>query len=217
MKISHAESRSLIQYSLDRSLNTDEQKDLFVHLQACTDCTAYAAEIKDLENNLLSTMKKHWNLAPSPLAVEVITGKRNRKSQTAIFVKLAMAGAVLILFVYGTWQFTETNNKPGVSIPLEILPIPTPSIQMTNTDTLSLGCKEIRYIVQNGDTVESIAIQFSISLEELMKKNNLTSGLVIPGIEIVIPLCDTTPSKTIRPPTTTTTYTPTILLTAYIP
>ena len=43
------------------------------------------------------------------------------------------------------------------------------------------------YVIQNGDTLYKIAIANNVSVDELMKVNNLTSTLIYPNQVIIIP------------------------------
>ena len=62
------------------------------------------------------------------------------------------------------------------------VPFPTPSApQAENTGT-------IEYTVQEDDTLESIALNFGVSMETLMQANGITENLVITGQTIMIPL-----------------------------
>lgn len=69
-------------------------------------------------------------------------------------------------------------------------------------------CDQIRYEVQPDDTWESIATEFSIPKDALMDANNMSSEVVTSGAEIIIPLCNSTPTGTVRAPTFTSTITP---------
>lgn len=78
---------------------------------------------------------------------------------------------------------------------------------MTNTRAMVQNCDEIIYTVQNGETLESIAVLFSTVPEALMELNNLNSDMVQAGNKIKILTCFT-PSATIRPTTFTVTFSP---------
>lgn len=69
----------------------------------------------------------------------------------------------------------------------------------------------ITYIVKSGDTLNSIANKYGISVDEIVNLNNLTSGILTVGQNILLPL-DTIDEPIIEeenniPGTTTTTYT----------
>ena len=69
----------------------------------------------------------------------------------------------------------------------------------------------ITYTVKSGDTLNSIANKYGISVDEIVNLNNLTSGILTVGQNILLPL-DTIDEPIIEeenniPGTTTTTYT----------
>jgi hypothetical protein len=53
-----------------------------------------------------------------------------------------------------------------------------------------------------------VATHFSVSEEEILAINGLKTNVVNTPMQLVIPLCDFTPTGTVRPATFTTTYTP---------
>lgn len=54
-------------------------------------------------------------------------------------------------------------------------------------DLLEEMAKDIKYIVQNGDTLSEIAYKFHSTVEAIKEKNNLKSDKIIIGEEILIP------------------------------
>jgi LysM repeat protein len=70
------------------------------------------------------------------------------------------------------------------------------------------SCEELEYEVQENDTLESIANHFSISKEEIMSINNMKTETVNAKMELMIPICNFTPTGTVNPTALTTTYTP---------
>jgi hypothetical protein len=125
-------------------------------------------------------------------------------------------GIAFVMFAYVAWQSVITNNTTLQQAPQGALPlIPTPSTQFTATTTLADDCDEIHYMVREGDTLESITRQFSISKEDILSANDMTEESIHSSMELVIPLCKSTPTSTIHPPTFTTT--PFIGTTIYTP
>lgn len=55
-----------------------------------------------------------------------------------------------------------------------------------NTDTSSVN-SNINYVVQPGDSLWGIALQHGITIEELMRINQLSTEILNPGTELVIP------------------------------
>jgi spore germination protein YaaH len=114
-------------------------------------------------------------------------------------------GIICIAFLFNIWQFTRSSGTGSSQPSTNAFPAPTPSIQFTGTTVSSQKCDQILYPVQEDDTLESIAHQFSITKAELLAANNISLESLRPAIRLRIPICGTTPvGKT----TVTTTLTP---------
>ena len=205
MQISHAEAHKLIQQSMDDSLPQEDKSTLDAHLQTCPECRTYGNEIRDVEVVLHSVMSKHWAFAPASLDMNSIKGKAHFSPQGRLGMQMVMISLMVMLVMFGTWRFVNINIVPTKT--MQIAPIPTPSPQMTSTRTLAPNCDEIIYIVEKGDSLESIAALFSTSKEAIMELNHLQSNTIEAGNKIEIPVCFT-PSATVRPATFTVTFSP---------
>ena len=208
MQITHEDAHKLIHFKSDKELNSNNEEALDAHLKNCAACRVYSDEIKETETILQQTMRKHWGLRPLPLRMEAIgvnvSSKRN--PITLLSTRTALIGIGFVMFTFFAWQSLTTNNTTGQQIPISALPlIPTPSSQFTATDIIRENCKEIRYIVREGDTLENIALQFSSSPQAISAVNNLTSDVIRINTELIILLCGSTPTSTIYPPTYTIT------------
>jgi len=120
---------------------------------------------------------------------------------------MAMMILTIIALVIGSWQFSII----GVSSPTATytaIPIPTPSTYLTSVNEMLLGCENIEYQVQAGDTLDIIALQFSVTKESIMDFNHMQEENIQPSMQIRIPTCTQTPTITIYPPNTTITITP---------
>lgn len=205
MQISHAEAHKLIQHSMDKPLPREDKSVLASHLQTCPECKRYDAEIKDVETVLRSAMKNRWNLTPAPPDMNAILGKVGFSPQGRLGMQLAAIGLMIMLVMFGTWRFVNINIVPANTV--QIVPIPTPSTQMTNTSTVAPVCSEIIYIVEQGDTLDGIAKLFLTSPEAIMELNNLHSETIETGSRVKIPAC-LTPFMTSHPTTVTVTFSP---------
>jgi hypothetical protein len=215
MQITHEEARKLIQYNADAELNPQKKAILSLHLKDCIECQVYAKEIKEVESILLPVMKRHWNLQPIPLSAPAIASTRNSKIQASIWLatRTALIGFVFTAFVFTFWQFMLPSQPAFSQSPTNVLPVPTPSTQgtqSTHANIQSENCEMIIYEVKANDTLESIAAQFFVSKEEIMAVNDMTKEAVEDSMELMIPICDSTPTGTVNPATLTTTYTPAI-------
>lgn len=217
MQISHQEARTLIQYSLERSLSKGEKGLLDVHLEYCMECNTFVNEMIKVEISLKTLANQYASIKHIPLDINAFT--RKPYSKIIWFPQLVSVSIIFMIFMIGAWQFSQTDRSPVVTTPRNGAPIPTPSITLTNTNALLQNCQYVNYIIKEGDTLESIANQFNVAQELIQNENSLLSTNLKAGTELVIPFCNITPSLTINPSTftITTAYSPTTVLTAYTP
>ncbi len=210
MQITHQEARKLIQFRLDQMLKPQEENTLQSHLEHCLECRTFFNDIKEVENLLLPVMRQQWDRQPTPLSLAAVINKSKSPLQASIILatRTAMISVIFAAFVFSAWQFTVSNHRSSTPMPASVLPIPTPSGQSTSTRISFQNCEETSYQVRENDTLESVAIQFSISKNELMAVNHLRSEALSPKMELLIPICSSTPTGTIHPSTLTTTFTP---------
>jgi len=207
MQISHTEAMRLIQFHADHALQDNKENILNEHLKECAECRAYAQQLNKLENILKNIMHKQWGLRPAPLSIAALVENKNgKKSSSALLVtRTALISVALLAFMLIGWQFTSASPTPTDGTQFEVLSIPTPSTQITVTTSSSKNCLQIHYQVQENDTLESIASHFATSKEIIMTLNNMFSETIQPNTELLVPLCDTTPTSTLHPPTFTIT------------
>ena len=222
MQIVHKEARRLIQLSMETALSSNKQASLSAHLKDCVECQVYAKDIKQIDLLLTPLLKRQWNAQPIPLQISAFTANYGSKRPTPLSLtmrKVIVISIVFAGFVFSTWQFvlsgTGILSSPS---PMGVLPAPTPSMYTTSTESLQESCSTIRYTVQENDTLDSIARQFSVSLEEMKAFNHLEDQSVPRGMELDIPLCTLTPTGTVTGPATfTITYTPVLSPTTSTP
>ena len=207
MQISHAEAVQLIEFEADHTLHGNEKKILNEHLRDCAECRAFAQQLNRLENILKNVMHKQWSLSPAPLSVSVLMGNNiSKKSSSALLItRTALISVAFLAFVVIGWQFTAASPTTTYSTQFEVLLIPTPSTSTTATISSSKNCMQIHYQVQENDTLESVAAHFATSKETIMELNNLASETIPAQTELLVPICDTTPTSTLHPPTFTIT------------
>ncbi|MBI5354443.1 MAG: LysM peptidoglycan-binding domain-containing protein [Chloroflexi bacterium] len=209
-QISHEEARSLINFNADQALDADKHSILNAHLNNCTECKSYASELSEVENilhKLNPTLDRH----PTPMNLDrILGGSKNAAigfANSFTVTKMAMMILAVIAVVIGSWQFSII----GVSSPTATytaIPIPTPSTYLTSVNEIFLDCEFIEYQVQAGDTLDIIALQFSVTKELIMDFNHMQEENIQPSMHIRIPTCAQTPTITIYPPNTTITITP---------
>ena len=133
--------------------------------------------------------------------------------------KAAISLVVIALF-FTAWQFLLSGSTSSPELPLPVPPIPTPSTeraQSTSTKITFENCEIIQYRVLESDSLASIAGQFSVSEAEIMEINRLKNEAVDSSMELLIPVCNFTPTGTFHAATFTTTYTPSIIATTSTP
>lgn len=210
MPITHEEARKLIRSRTDAALEPQQSDALEIHLISCMECSAFAEESKEVEDLLVHAMLRHWNFQPVPLSIEAIIGKErsNLKPFVLMVTRTAIISIVFAAFIFSAWEFSLSRGGNGISMPMSVLPIPTPSGQSTSTKESVPNCEEIIYQIQEHDTLAQIATQFSVSKEQIMAINKLSTETIHARMELLIPICRSTPTGTVHPSTITTTFTP---------
>ncbi|HEX5840407.1 MAG TPA: LysM peptidoglycan-binding domain-containing protein [Anaerolineales bacterium] len=198
MQITHEEARRLIHFDADQALKMDQKSILRLHLKDCVECRDYANGMANMASMLSSTMEKKWGQPQHPLPIAVLLPKRNsRITDSIIFAtRIAAVGVMAIALLFSVRQVTgPVEGGPG-TLPVSAPPIPTPSIQSTSTEALLQNCGQIRYVVQQDDTIEGIADQFSVSREEIMAANGLVDDAFQVGTKLLIESCTVQPTGT---------------------
>jgi LysM repeat protein/predicted nucleic acid-binding Zn ribbon protein len=117
------------------------------------------------------------------------------------WIDLALVVALLLLVVLW-WQMgsrsTNHDQQAAVEISTPIPDTPTgneaPVVAVLTTATPvsqsepTPGPLMVIHTVQSGDTLSSIAIQYSVTVEEIQQANGLTDSLIRAGAELVIPV-----------------------------
>lgn len=208
MQITHEEARRLIHFDADQALQMEQKNILHVHLKDCGECRDYANSLVTMTAMLSSTMEKKWSRTQLPLPISVLLPKRNFRITESILMatRIAAVGVMAIALLFSVRQVTgPVEGGPG-TVPVSAPPIPTPSIQSTSTQVLLQNCGQIQYVVQQEDTIEGIAAQFSTSKEEIMAANGLDDEVLRAGTELMIESCAVQPTGTFH--ATGTLYTP---------
>ena len=208
MQITHEEARRLIHFDADQALKMDQKSILRLHLKDCVECRDYANSMANMTSMLSSTMEKKWGQPQHPLPIAVRLPKRNSRITESLLLatRITAVGVMAIALLFSVRHVTgPVEGGPG-TLPVSAPPIPTPSIQSTNTEVLLQNCGQILYVVQPEDTIEGIANQFSVSKEEIMAANGLDDDALQVGRELMIASCAVQPTGTFH--ATGTLYTP---------
>ena len=213
MQLTHEQAHRLIQLNMDKVLNADQSAALSSHLRGCMDCQSYANEMNEVERLLTPAMKSHWNLRPVPLSIPTLIGKSiSPGSSNFLTIRTAAISLVFVALFFSAWQFVTSGPSLSGQIPLSVAPVPTPSAGTAQTTSTTETCEMVLYTVQGSDTLASLAARFSVSEAEIRAVNGLKTDTIRAPMELVIPVCDFTPTGTVYPATFTTTYTPVLNL-----
>jgi RNA polymerase sigma-70 factor (ECF subfamily) len=152
---------------------------------------------------LRQTLQNRLDIRPLPLKMDVIYSAVDHRRNISNFlaVRTALIGITLVVFAVITWQsmtVKDFSSKQMLPNTTGIL-VPTPSTH-TATSTIQSDCKETKYIVQPGDTLDGIALTFSIARESILLANHLMDETLAPSRELILPICKSTPTGTTHPP-----------------
>ena len=213
MQITHEQAQRLIQLNLDEKLKKQEAILLSGHLRDCNECQVYANEMKEVETILLPMMREKWNFQSAPLSIEglIRSGSSILNPSTSLTIRKAAIGLLVMGLFFSAWQYIASGISPNPLAESLLSPVPTPSsylAQSTRTEVTFENCEMMLYTVTELDTLASIALQFSVSEEEIMAINDMETNAIHPAMELAIPICNSTPTGTVYPETLTTTFTP---------
>jgi hypothetical protein len=196
MPITHEEAHKLIQFNADEILKGVEKNLLEAHLDSCESCRIYAGSIQELESTLMPVMQRRWNQHPLPQSRDrVVSGRTSTLTQNVFFATRITALCVIFLaFLFNVWQFTQSTGQKTMPPVADIPLIPTPSLQSTRTMVTEPQCEPILYEVRENDTLESIANQFSMPVEEIVRMNNIRTGTLNRSEKLTLTVCSLTPS-----------------------
>jgi hypothetical protein len=209
MQLTHEDAHRLIQLNMDKALKPQQLSLLSDHLQTCAACQTYAHDMQEVEQVLFPVLKRQWDRHPLPLSISALMERGSAlQPRNILATRTAALGLVVLAFFFGAWQFVLSGSSPSGSLPLIVPLVPTPSTVSTLTMTTSTDCQTMPYSVRENDTLADIAHQFSVSEEEILAVNSLEAVTLSPSMELLIPVCNWTPTGTVHPVTFTTTYTP---------
>ncbi len=137
------------------------------------------------------------------------------------WVDLLLVVAVLVVLVFwwriGTESAQDGGQENGIqgilptSVPLlAATPTPQPTTTPVPTATpppLVTETRLLKHVVQGGESLLSIAIQYSVSVEEIQQANGLTSELIRVGDELVIPVIQENTADSVSGPASNFSYT----------
>jgi len=210
--ISHLQARAWLDSAVDLALSPEQHTALEGHLAGCDECRRYKAELASLEGTLRKGLQAHLPASHTPLSLEEVLQRVKANQPATTFANRWVAAPVLlvvlltIIFTLGFPRGAGGGTHPTQALTATALLVPTPSAPITSTLLSLPECESIRYQVQAGDTLDTIARQFSISKDILMAYNHLTAESL--PAELSIPMCSVTPLVGSQTPSSTVTITP---------
>ena len=225
IEITHLEARSLLQAAADHTLNPEEKSLLDAHLSNCEECNKFAEEISALETNLRKLFHTKWDPQQPDLNLQTVVNPSPAKLLFNNFFMQSNAMGKLTLVAALVLGYLVVANLFGIQSPIvsketaTTLPTPnefiaafpaspTPSAQPSLTNSTSQACETITYVVQANDSLASIAYRHGTTSEIIQERNNLSYDMIHTGMELVIPMCESTPSHTATLPEGMTTNPP---------
>jgi LysM repeat protein len=212
----------LIQALADQmSVPAEEKFTLGKHLTNCGECNKYAVELSSLESSLRNIFHTDWDKQqPDPNLQAILHPNPAKLLWNNFFGKPGMMGKATLVGALLVGYFVIANMF-GIQTPISsdetatTLPTPnefasmystspTPSAPTVLTDSVIQACETVIYLVQVNDTLVSIAFQHGVTEEAIREYNHLTSNTIFANTELIIPLCNSTPSHTATLPDSTT-------------
>ncbi len=227
LEITHQKAQALLQAAADSSLSPADQSALDAHLLQCKACSDYAGQLASLEIGLRSVLHARWdqrrpNLnvlaiihpAPAKLLWHNLLNQPNTMGRVSILAVLLLGYILVVTLVRNPIPISKHETPTILPIPNEPAlvvsspPTPSPATHLTSTGLLPQSCYIVPYTVQATDSLASIAMGHGSTKELIMEYNHLNTDTISPGMELLIPLCKSTPSHTARVPGNSLTITP---------
>lgn len=216
--ISHQTAQALIQRAADKKIAEGEKKLLEGHLINCLECGKYAERLNQLEADLTQVFHARWGKLEPQIShlrlLEKAVAIRQRGESVKTLARMAIAPALMLTFILAFFALEQRNpgiqfGQPAPSASSPALfgePQQTPSPPVTQIKENPTVCHAFPYLVQENDTLVSIALKFGVSVTRLQEENQLTSETLRVAQELNIPVCE--PPYSTTTPTTTSTLAP---------
>ena len=212
-KITHQRAQALLQTAADQMLKPAENSALATHLTECKECRSYANNLSALETSLRRIFHSNWdtqhsnlnlqkiiNPSPTKLLWSIFFGQMGAMGKATIVAALLLGYFVIANLFGARLPILSDETATTLPTPNEFASVysesPTPSAQFSLTGSTSQVCETSIYLVRENDTLASIAFQHGITEETILEHNPLISSTVFTGMELAIPLCNSTPSHT---------------------
>lgn len=218
MQITHEEAHRLIQFNADGELKAQQKNMLASHLDSCSECQRYADSIAGVESILRPMLQRQWKHEHLPLSIGALRStERSSAERIILATRIAAFAVVFIGFFFGAWNFTVSSKRTPTPYLPNVPAIPTPftSTMTAGTESSFENCVMTSYIVQQGDTLASIAYRFSAPVDTILQMNGRYNETINTGETLIVPSCNFTPTNPAM--SHTTTFTPVLYSTTTTP
>lgn len=153
--------------------------------------SAPSAAVSSNEANLMQTGEKKVVTISKSLSAEFVAGA-NVNDNYSNFVEYSVQPGdslsnIALLFGSKTDVIKEANKLDNSN-----------NIRAGQTIKVPMQTAQMRYTVKKGDSLSRIASRFNISMEALIKENNLKSHVLMPDQKIIIPIDNSSNIKMIK-------------------
>ena len=197
MTITHRQAFELLH--AEQPLSAENRRQLDEHLASCVECRADQALYADLQVAAASRPALAAETRPHAELVAAVKGRfrRQHAAQRAMqpLASLGWAAAALLLVAALSWVIGALRPSSPLSPPhpfspslratealSPLSPPPTPVSNCYGTD--------LRYIVEDGDTLQSIALHYGVPVVAIKTSNSLQNNTIWAGQVLSIPFCE---------------------------
>ena len=171
--------------------------------------------VEEIEEGLRRITHQKWDQHKPSISMAVI--KRQVSSPffqvdpSNAHLKMALASLFFcasFLFFYHPVENPATVSVGNLSLPTPQLPYITNTPTPQNTPTQSEECRKVSYLVQQGDSLDGIAANFSVTAVSILQEDKLSSSNIAPGTSLMIIICQPARETSTHQPGQTITLTP---------
>jgi LysM repeat protein len=171
--------------------------------------------IDEMEESLHRITHQKWDRYKPSISIVTIKNQIStpflQLGSSNLFMKMVVASLFLsasFLFFYHPVETSTMVGFGNLSLPTPQIPYTTNTPTPQNTATQSKECSKISYTVQQGDSLDGIAANFSVAAASILKENKLSSSNIAPGTSLMIIICQPTEELSTHQPGQTITFTP---------
>lgn len=144
-QLSHIEARQALSVAADGKLDMRHQPALEQHLAECTECRAYAEQLRALEAQLSASLQARWpsqtpgnqDMAPTLEKIHTQARKKAMKNILSGSIRgLAWGALAILLLAVLTWSIRTLLPQPITNPAGETTPLASPDATLSPTEAL---------------------------------------------------------------------------------